>query len=669
MQQVNALAMQLYRLVTQAYTTERNEWLVRCDNNSKFVLGGDAQWTKEELESLNNRGGYTITLDKTRKAINGMVGMLTANQPSLKCTAVNGNTYAAKVRSIMLDHVLRENKFLSFIRTLMYRGYVDNIAYAFVDHHGNNKITLSQLKYDEVIVDPSSRDNMFTDAAWIAIVKFMPIEQVKALYGLTDVSTDIPASYSTEYYSAIHVNPLFDATRQFVKVFEIYKRRLVNTDGEIKAIVEKSTLVGYNYATQEILPSTITTYPIIPIYSDVTVVNPLKVSDLELMRDTQRYANKMNNITIMNAQATGSPKTFVRLQDIPGEDLEQFNNDYSIPGAVLGLGPNAEAPVVVSSQPLNNAYFSLYRDAVQHLTQTYSGLGLDGNNTDSASHQPSLFEKREVLMDSMKITSGIYEAALSQMAIHILELVTTYMDDNTVVRLSGGVELMQQIQEDINSGLDVENPDALNSFIEKMKKENKSATVIDDMIFEATDRRKLADAIFDMLHKIDDITYDLDVAESSYAPSYAATKWNSALVLAEHNAIDPETLLELSPLDDKEKILRRISVNRQLSAQIDELTKQLEAAQETIGKMASEAEMLRRKNVDVSNQARHDAQFKAGQLANQYAKKSMQMDRAEASRKLEYMIKEFMLTLSQSDKDALAQLTYDDIKSSINLNE
>jgi hypothetical protein len=656
-----------YSQINAMETQDRAKWLADCNSNESFFQGGENQWTAEELEALNNRGGYTTTMDMTRKAILSIVGMLTANKPDLRAIPQNEeDQQAAKIRTMMLKQTWKDADGLLRTREIATNAYKSNIAYAFVTPW-RNRVTFRMLTYSQVVVEPSSIDPMFRDAESITIKKWLPVERVKAVYGVESINTSYPTDWSTnDFNQQQRTAQLFDNSRRYMQIFEQYRKMPVRQpDGNIRTQIVREILIGYEYLYRDVLPSSITEYPIIPLYSGIST-NPLKYSELHYMKEPQRFINKMYNITIQNAQATGSPKVFVRSTDIPNEDIATFADNYSIPSSINELNPGAEAPIIVQAQPLNNAFFTLYQDATQYLFRIYSSMGLDGGAIDSSGQNSSvsLYEKREAVMDSLKVIAGIYEAFLKQLGVCVLQAWSAYVNSDEIVKCCNAINIVKQVEADLQNGLDVKNEQNLQKWMQMMQQKGVAPAEIDDYVVEAKDRSDFIDAIFDKINNINDLEYDVEVVPDSYAPSYAAGKFNIAMQLAQSGAVDPETLLELAPLDDKEKIMRRVSLTRQYQSQNAQM-------QEEIQKLQKELEAKDKEIQDAIKQldvVKHETDlYKVGVDERYKVKDNVKNDKMmtiDKQRKLDYAIKELMLEL-KANKDQLKYITTNDVQNAI----
>jgi hypothetical protein len=200
-----------------------------------------------------------------------------------------------------------------------------------------------------------------------------------------------------------------------------------------------------------------------------------------------------------------------------------------------------------------------------------------------------------------------------------------------------------------------------------MKQQGAQPAEIEDVIIEAKERSDFVDAVFDVINDIEDLQYDVDVVPDSYAPSYQAGKFNIAMQLAQNGSVDAETLLELSPLDDKEKIIRRMSVAKQLQSQNMQMQEELQKMQQELEAKDKEIEnALKQINV-----IKHDTDlYKVGVDTRYKSKDNIKTERImiqDKSKELNYAIKELMLELRSMDKEELKQLIDSDVQNAVTI--
>ena len=648
-------------------TKDFSDWIKDCNNCKRFAEGGENQWTEEELESLKSRGNYTMTMDMTRKAIQSIVGVITANKPSIKCIPANDKkTPHAKIRNMLIDQAWRDSDGLLRVRDIAANAYTCNICYAFVMPL-DNRVQFRKLEYDQVLVEPSSTDPMFRDAEYICIRKWLPIEKVKAMYGLESINTTMPTEFGlADFHRTANTFKMFDYSRRYMQIFEIYRKvPYRDKNNDFKTQIVREILLGFQYLFRDVLPPEITEYPVVPLYSGLSS-NPYKYSEMHYMREPQRFINKMYNVTIANAQATGTPKMVVRTTDIPNENIEDFTNKYAIPGNIVEINPGAEAPMVIAAQPLSQAYFTLYQDATQHLFRIYSSLGLDGAAIDSSQNNNavSLYEKREAVMDSLRMLAGIWEAFLKQLGKVILEHYSAYVDKDELTKIVNGNDAIKKVEQDLQNGLDLKSPENTQKWMEAMKKKGIPDQEISAHLDEAQERSDFVDALFDILVDIDDLKYDIEIVQDSYAPSYQASQFNIALQLSQNGVLDPSSLLELAPIDDKEKLIKRNDALKQQSQQLQAMQEELEKTQQELEKREKQIkDMLIKSEVD-NAKVKQEYLYKDARVKESDKARKAALSQKAAMDNLDIQIEKFLLSL-EKNKEEISKLTAQDIRSNI----
>ena len=146
-----------------------------CAENRDMTFGN--QWTETEKETIEARGQYALIINKLRKAINGIVGLMTASHPKFRVVPVGrDDAQMAALASMLNDWVWSNSGGLQTFRKAVKRGARDNIGYLHVIYSKDGKVKFVPLSYDDVVVDPNSKDPLFDDAYEIFITKWVPIK-------------------------------------------------------------------------------------------------------------------------------------------------------------------------------------------------------------------------------------------------------------------------------------------------------------------------------------------------------------------------------------------------------------------------------------------------------------------------------------------------------------
>ena len=171
-----------YQLSTYEPATYQ-AWFEECKSNRSFHEG--EQFTEDEKTIMTERGQYMITMNKIRKAIKGITGLVTAGIPKYKLVATNkDNDNKAAIGNKILDWIWNKSGGLALYKNIVKSALIDNIAYFHVKTTANNLVQFEKLSFDDVLVDPSSKSPTFDDAEMIVIRRYVPVSYAEAVFNL-----------------------------------------------------------------------------------------------------------------------------------------------------------------------------------------------------------------------------------------------------------------------------------------------------------------------------------------------------------------------------------------------------------------------------------------------------------------------------------------------------
>jgi hypothetical protein len=593
-------ALKLYKELSSYENQQYISHQKNCASNRSFYFGD--QLTVDELEDIKARGQFPYAINKVRKAVRGITGMLTASLPKFKFVAVgdSDNSKAALCNNL-LDWVWRNSDDIQGFQKVIKRATIDNIAYFHVIRDRRGYIKYVPLTYADVVVDPNSKDSMFRDAYRIAIKKYIPVELAKVLYGIDNLQMDNPLAYSdminTDGTQAF-LGKIFSADRNYVLVYETYRKQYVAVDNNFAEVrIIKETLVGFEDMFTETLDPAITEYPIIPVYAEDTE-NPYKLGEVYFMKAPQKFINKAYGVALYNAQLLSNPKVLVRETDIPGMDIESFEDNFSTPGAIGVLTGNAGDPIIVQGQPLNSAFFTMYQDAVHQFEQaTLPSEVLGFNNSSGRQRVSQLLDIKETVLDTFKDFASNIEKAVAQLGKVSLQYIKAYLKKETVIKINDGEDKFKQIELNKQQGLDMNNPKSVESFVKYLRSQGVSDNEIEQRLNLAMENKEYADSINYIINDINNLEYDVYVIPGSYSPTYKMAILRLMMELYEMNAVDNTAIIENAPIGNKEEMLNRFSENRRLYSENEELKAQIQSIEEVLKSREKELADLGIKNV------------------------------------------------------------------------
>ncbi len=592
------------------YTT----WKDLCKSNRSFYYGD--QLSSADSAVLAERGQYEIVVNKIRKAIRGIVGLLAASLPKYNVVSMIGDdafdTYITTLSNRMLDWTWQNSGGIHFLQRAVKRAAVDNISYIHLMYTSTHKLAYELLSYDDVIVDPSSKHPTFDDAEQIVYMRKISVEKAKAIYKVgNDIVTDYTPVINTSGVDLVgslssFLDKVYDTSKRYVTVYECYRKIYLAASEDQPAAMRimKETLVGYMHAYRQILPEEIRDYPIVPIYSEDTE-NPYKQGEVVFLKDLQQFINKCFGVVILNAQTLSNPKVFVKETDIPDNDIESFRNNYSNPGSISVLSQTSQPPMLVPGQPLNSAFYQLYMEASSQLEMATIPLQSMGFQDSKKTQQISaLLEMRESVIDSYKDFMSNIELSMAQLGRVTLQYASAYLKGQRIIKLFGDKNDLMRIQLNSQRQLDINNPDAVAQWKAQQMEQGVPAEEIDSMLIEAEKDEAVARALmyYDNRARFSDC--DIFVTMGSTTQTYESSMLRLMLELLDRGIVFPEDVLKHSPVSNKEELINKHNQVKQQQYQIEDLTRMNEELEKTVQTLTSETDKARRDVAFTEHQAK-----------------------------------------------------------------
>jgi len=195
------------QLWDRSNSTDRSKWRSKSQKGYDFYL--DEQLSMDEQKSLEESGMPSFTINRILPIIEIMKYFVTANSPRWKAVGATGDdTDVAQVHSDISDYCWHLSNGNSIYGQVVLDSLVKGVGYFLIDvdqdaDHGKGEVIFSRVDPYDVFVDPSSRDFLFRDAAFIMIKKNLSKSQLKNLFpqhaakiNKINSSTDNSSSYS-----------------------------------------------------------------------------------------------------------------------------------------------------------------------------------------------------------------------------------------------------------------------------------------------------------------------------------------------------------------------------------------------------------------------------------------------------------------------------------------
>jgi len=606
--QYSKVAKENYAL-WKRYKDARRNWMVdHVDEATKFYFG--AHWTDEERKILKERGQADIVINRVRAIIRFMVALLTANKPSFRAVPVTGgDRKVANIFNEIFSYIWRISKgYKQFERAIFnytraglgwFLVYLDPEA-----NWGQGEVKIRQVPLRHVYVDPSAGEEPdWSDAEAIIISKRIPLKKAQELYPKakkrlrravmsaeaedSDLEQEDEIIFGSEEVADTDV----ELEGGQVRIIEAYRKRaktfwlvLDKTTGQTTVsksapkeeetiqsapvrmpYIERTVSAGYDvFIAREDLPPPIEDYPLIPvIYEDTENTQP--IGEVEFLKGPQKFLNKAMSVTILSAQVGSTPKVLLPAGSV--DNIENFQDAYAAPGAVLEVRMDANPPIIVQPIPLNNAFFSIAETMKRDMEYESGAFGpLQGDPSDAPQTAKATLALQEYGASKSKLSLRSVESALTRLGQSTMQFVQAYWKQPKILRLV--TDETEQEQE-----IAVNQP------------------VLDDQGQE--------------IERLNDVTvgkYDIAVTMGSTLPTNRMLLYGLHMELVE-KGVPLKYALKYLDVPDAEKIIAETDTVKQQQAQMEQMEQGIEQMQNELQKANTK--------VETADRAVRDAQYSA----------------------------------------------------------
>lgn len=649
--QAGNLWRKIYSYECGYYTT----WINQCKSNREFYYG--EQSTAEEKQVMAERGQYEIVMNKIRKAMRGIVGMVAAAVPQYKLLPMADNDYyTASIGEKIIKWAWSNSKGINIMRLFVKNAAVDNISYFHVFVDNMSLIKFSTLAFNEVIPDPSCTDPLFRDAEMLMIRRDVSRQYVREYYGLTEDLIDkieFESSYpsnpggvdtytaSSEIPMADFLQKIFSADRQYVRIYEIYRKVYQRNEAtnEVSVRIAKETVLGYNHVFTEMLDPRITEYPIIPGYVD-KAENPYARGEVHFVKDLQRFINKSYGVALLNAQLMSNPKVFITETDIPNNNIASMQQDYSIPGKIVVLAAGSQPPLIVQGQPLNQAFFTLYQDAKMEMEwNTLPNQVLGMMDSEKAGYGSSaLLDMKQTVLDSYKDFMSNIELACTQLGIVVLQYARAYLPENKIIRILGEEDVVVNKPEMV----DVDDEQQVQEYIRYMGQKGVPEERIQEELASMKMSSEKKKAITYFKNDLDFDKYDVTVVPGSYTPTFEMSMLRLMMELLQTGAVDPSVVLKYLPVDNRKELVERYDTIKILQSQIENIENENKELNNLVDSMSKQLISANIKTASEEGKLKIDGEVKMQRIKSYLEKHREKLSTAEARNKMYADIKDII---------------------------
>ena len=654
------------------YSNNREKWAIQAQEDREFRLG--QQWTKEQARTLKERGQAPIVVNRLHPAVEMAKALLTANRPQFRVSPrEDSDNKSAQLINALLAYMWEISDGVTVLRNVVDDYYVSGMGIMMVYQdpmRDNSKgdVVIKDIDPLDVYIDPNSRDRFCDDAENIIISRMFTKDQAKKLYPMyetkiknatSDRSSDRPSTGREHDGKAIFPEDIETMTDsalgrsdEYVRGYERYYKEMVNRyrvhetftgkeyvhdDEEYEAyanrpawIIEGRPIVREDVASQtmqalqesyaqmleqaqqqgvpeEQLPEPpsieqttmsqfieeglvkvveiqtcrvcqvvvmgdqllykrvlpIDKYPVVP-FMNIHTRTPYPVSDIRMCKDMQEYINKTRSLIIAHATTSTNVKILVPSGSV---DMREFEQKWSQPGVAIEVDFDQGAPQPVQPLPLPNELYQNEQTAKSDID-----------------HQLGLYE---LMMGNSQAAPHTYKATVS-------------IDD------FGQRKIKSKLM-DIEAGLSRVCQVAI-PLMQQLYQEEKVIRLVqpNNMTSEFLINKRFYDDYTESIRKYNDIglgTYDVVVVTGSTLPTNRYAQLELYMDAYKNGIIDKMEVLKKTEIFDVEGVLQRTDT-------IEQLSSQLEQANEMIKKLQGDMQSRDRENVNLKQRVEVE-KFKA----------------------------------------------------------
>ena len=592
----------------------RKEWEIQAREDIDFYLGN--HFSQQEKDELDSRNQSSVPLDTLYSAIEQFKAIITSKPPKFSATGrEDSDNNLANVWRVLLEYIWDISDGNETFKQVVHDYAVTGLGYFYAyidveDDYGRGEVKFTYVDPFRVVVDPNARNRWFDDANGMMLSTILTKFQLLDLYPqLRELNEDnkmmideiegynegdtYPSNMNTRTVGSFTPDYIKDLDKgegsqkyQLIEYFSKIKiayYRVINMETQEERVLDKSTMIKFIAedavadamkkgmidiieVPQTRIKMTCTLgqivlyerildtdkYPIVPV-PNIWTNTPYPMSDVRKNKDFQRYLNKTMSLITSHAQASSGLKLLVPQGSV--DDIEELEKDWANPNATIEYDPSFGEPHFPSPQPLSNSVMQLpqliekYIDLNMGIFEMMQGNTEVAPRTSSATMMMEDFGQRRSKSKLRDI-----EGSLRRLGRVIYNLAKSHYNYKKTFRI---------VQP--NNDLD-----------------------------EFTINQRMYDDKTQELQTIEnDVTvgqFDIRVIGNSTMPSNKWGEWNIYMEAYQAGLIDRNEALKKTEIFDKEGVLSRMDIIKQLQ-------QQLQGAQEQIKKLSGDLQTAHRESV------------------------------------------------------------------------
>jgi hypothetical protein len=167
------------------YFTEHEQLTYEARRNSLTAIDyyDTDQFTREQLQTLRDRGQPAIVINRIKPAINGIIGVSERGRSDPKAWPRNPqDTDAADAATDVLRFIADASRFKRTKQDVFRDILVPGTGAALIGVDADTQVTITQIRWEEFFFDPRSRRADFKDARYLGIAKWMYADDLAVMY-------------------------------------------------------------------------------------------------------------------------------------------------------------------------------------------------------------------------------------------------------------------------------------------------------------------------------------------------------------------------------------------------------------------------------------------------------------------------------------------------------
>jgi hypothetical protein len=298
--------------------------------------------------------------------------------------------------------------------------------------------------------------------------------------------------------------------------------------------VKQTCLAGDKLLYEQVLPDSITEYPLVPFHYKWTGT-PYPISAVSPLIGKQQEINKAHQIMVHNASLGSSLRWMYEEGSIDAEVWEKYS---SSPGALLPIRPGVERPTPIMPAPLASAFFQIVNEGkgdMEYLAGIYSSMMGDSSKSGETYRGMLALDEYGTRRIKQWMSTSI-EPGLRQLGTMVLQFSQSTYSAYKRFRLIQPSAIQEGRDQEVN------------------------IPIYNDM----------GEAIGKSMD-IAEIKYDVRIIQGSTLPVNRWAYLEELKQLMQLGVVDDIAVLAETDIKNKENIVKRKSLYAQLSGQVEQL--------------------------------------------------------------------------------------------------